>query len=223
MNKSSSIASHDRKQFQVDRIAFFSDAIIAIASTLLILEFKIPALGRDHTWAVIRQQYASKLTIPILGLILSFYSISRLWMKHHALFEKLTTCNKRLLIINQVFLFLIMVLPVTTSFMLEGDNPLFLRLVVYLSNLGLCNIAYYVLLVTTLHPGSGLTQVTSNEFHQIKRNDRSLFHGLTFITAAVLSCITINYFYIAFIPSGLYRFFRYFVSLKNILFSRKKH
>ncbi len=48
LNRSIHSPVHDKKHFQVERIAFFSDAIIAIASALLILEFKIPSLGRDH-------------------------------------------------------------------------------------------------------------------------------------------------------------------------------
>jgi uncharacterized membrane protein len=39
---------HSRTQFQIDRIAFFSDAVIAIALTLMILEIKIPELKRHH-------------------------------------------------------------------------------------------------------------------------------------------------------------------------------
>jgi uncharacterized membrane protein len=222
LNKPKHASVHDRGQFQVDRIAFFSDAIIAIASTLLILEFKIPPLGRNHSWSEIRIQYSGRLIIPILGLILSFYSISRLWIKHHTLFEKLTRYNKRLLITNQVFLFLIMILPVTTSFMLEDDNPFFLRLFVYLTNLGLCNIVYYILLVNALRPGEGLSEITSAQYKLIKSRESSLFHGLSFLTAGILSIYTIRYFYFAFIPSGLFRFYGYFVTLKNYLVSRLK-
>jgi uncharacterized membrane protein len=222
LSKPTSLQAHDRKQFQVDRIAFYSDAIMAIASTLLILEFKIPPLGRDHNWAEIRELYAGKLYIPILGLIISFYSISRLWFKHHALFEKLINYNKRLLILNQVFLFLIMILPVSTSFMLTDDNPYFIRLCFYLGNLGLCSVAYYFLLVTALRPANKLSEITATEYRAIKRKDHSLFHGLSFLAAAILATYTTEYFYLAFIPSAIFRFYRHFSLLKNYLRTRKK-
>ncbi|MDP9041245.1 MAG: TMEM175 family protein [Bacteroidota bacterium] len=194
MNKPILDPGHDKKHFQVERIAFFSDAITAIASTLLILEFKIPPLGRDHSWAQIRDLYAGRLNIPIIGLILSFYSISRLWFKHHALFEKLSAYNTRLLIINQFFLFMIMLIPVTTSCMLEDDNPLFIRLLIYLSNLGLCNIAYFFLMVTALRPVNQLSGIRAAEYHEIRKKDRSLLHGITFAAAAILSLYTIKVF-----------------------------
>jgi uncharacterized membrane protein len=223
LNKSIDAPGHEKKHFQVERIAFFSDAITAIASTLLILEFKIPPLGRDHSWGEIRHLYAGRLVIPVLGLVLSFYSISRLWFKHHALFEKLTAYNMRLLVINQVFLFMIMLIPVTTSFMLEDDNPLFIRLFIYLSNLGLCNIAFFFLMVTALRPVNGLSGIHAAEYHEIRKKDRSLLHGLTFIAAAVLSLYKLQYFWVVFIPSGIYRFYLHFVWLKNQFKAKQKH
>jgi uncharacterized membrane protein len=223
LNRSIHSPVHDKKHFQVERIAFFSDAIIAIASTLLILEFKIPPLGRDHSWAEIRHLYAGRLTIPIIGLILSFYSISRLWFKHHALFEKLTAYNTRLLIINQFFLFMIMLIPVTTSFMLEDDNPLFIRLFIYLSNLGLCNIAYFFLMLTAFRPLNQLSGIPATEYHEIRKKDRSLLHGISFVAAATLSLYSIKYFWVVFIPSGTYRFYRHFVWIKNQFTAKRKH
>ena len=50
-------AEHNRTQFQIDRIAFFSDAVIAIALTLMILEIKIPEMDRDMTIRMILNKY----------------------------------------------------------------------------------------------------------------------------------------------------------------------
>jgi uncharacterized membrane protein len=222
LSKLTHAPAHDRKQFQVDRIAFYSDAIMAIASTLLILEFKIPPLGRNHSLSEIQKIYGGKLLIPILGLIISFYSISLLWMKHHALFEKIISYNRRLLIINQVFLFTIMIIPVSTSFMLN-DNPISLRLVFYFSNLGLCNLIYFLLLQTALRPANGLSMITVTEYHEIRKKDRSLYRGISFLAAAILAIFTIQYFYIAFIPSSVLRSVRHLGLLKKLFFSRKKY
>ena len=196
--------SHNRKPFQVERIAFYSDAIIAIASTLLILEFKIPPLGKDLSWAQIKMEYSGKLLVPILGLIISFYSISRLWMKHHALFEHIIDYNKRLLVLNQFFLFFIMILPVSTSFVLEYNNPWFLRFGFYFSNLGLCNLSYYMLHKTSIHAKNNLSSLPPEDIDIIKSNDRSLLTGLAFLSAGILALFTVKYFYYHFILSALY-------------------
>ena len=208
LNKPNHLSSHDRKLFQVDRIAFYSDAIFAIASTLLILEFKIPPLGKDRSWAEILEQYQGKLYIPVLGLIISFYSISLNWIKHHALFEKISGYTHRLLIINQVFLFLNMILPVSTSFMLD-NNPMSLRLFLYFSNIGLCNFVFYLLLVTALRPANGLSRIHAAEYHQIREKDRSLYRGIALTAAGILAIFTLQYFYLAFFPFVLIRIYRH--------------
>ncbi len=56
-------AEHNRTQFQIDRIAFFSDAVIAIALTLMILEIKIPALDRDMTIRIILNRYGWNIVL----------------------------------------------------------------------------------------------------------------------------------------------------------------
>jgi uncharacterized membrane protein len=137
--------THHRKQFQVDRICYFSDAIIAIAITLLILEFKIPPLGKDKTWLEIRTAYGSRLFVPVVGMLLSFFSISNLWLRHHELFEHVIDYNKKLIKYNLRFLLWIVVLPLTTSFMLEEDNPWFLRYFFYFIDLGFCNLYFYLI------------------------------------------------------------------------------
>ena len=214
------MSGHDRKQFQVDRIAFYSDAIIAIASTLLILEFKIPSLGRKSTWAEIMDQHSKQLLVPILGLLLSFYSISRLWIKHHALFESLINYNKRLIILNQIFLFLIMILPVSTSFMLEANNPVFLRYSFYFANLGLCNISFYLLNRTVLHRDHALHAPGVPEFQILGKKDRSLTIGLLFLSSAVLVLYTTNYFWIPFVPVFAIRLFKNLIQAGKYIYSK---
>ncbi|MGI8951308.1 MAG: TMEM175 family protein [Chitinophagaceae bacterium] len=71
-------SSHSRTQFQIDRIAFFSDAVIAIAITLLVLEIKIPEFNDNISWAQIKQQYGHKLLIQLIALFVCLITIGNL-------------------------------------------------------------------------------------------------------------------------------------------------
>ncbi|HVB03351.1 MAG TPA: TMEM175 family protein [Chitinophagaceae bacterium] len=221
MNKVRTFA-HDRRQFQVDRITFYSDAVMAIASTMLILEFKIPPLGKDSTWMQIRTEYSGKLFIPVMGLLVSFFSISRLWIKHHELFEHVVNYHRALLVLNQCFLFLIMLLPLSTSFMLEDNNPKFLRFFTYFVNLGLCNLSYYFLLRMVMHRKSSLSTLTPDDHQAVKSKRFAMFLAVSFLGGGFISLISVKYFYLPFIPLGVYRIYRDISYLMRRLKSMKK-
>ena len=116
----------ERLQFQVDRLAFFSDAVIAIAITLLILEVKITPLGVNTTWRDLPRHFSHQTGMSLLGMLICFLSIGNLWLLHHELFRHVNNYNKRLVKVNLYFLLSIMVLPLSISFGLDADNPHFL-------------------------------------------------------------------------------------------------
>src|SRR5882724_13392349 len=114
---------HRRTQFQIDRIAFFSDAVIAIAITLMILEIKIPVFGKDASLQQILAKYGGNMTLHVMALLICYISIANLWVRHHGLFEHITNYNKSLIMVNLYFLLTIMLLPVSVSFLFEQNNP----------------------------------------------------------------------------------------------------
>jgi uncharacterized membrane protein len=105
--------THHRKHFRVDRICCLSEGIIAIAVTLLILEFKIAPLGKDKSWNEIKTACDPKLFIPLMGMLLSFVSIRNLRLRDHELFEHVINYNKKPIGNNFRFLLWIVVLPMT--------------------------------------------------------------------------------------------------------------
>jgi uncharacterized membrane protein len=182
---------HGRKQFQVDRIAFFSDAIMAIAMTLLILAFKIPPLGKNTTWLEVKDQFPAKFKLPVIGLLLCFFVIGSLWTKHHELFEHVANYNKRLISTNLRYLFCIMVLPITTSFMLERDNPWFLRYFFFFMNISLCNFFYYLLRRSVFSPKNNFTHLAAPV---ALPRDYVLLNVFVFGSSAILSLVSKSYF-----------------------------
>jgi len=93
------------------RLETFSDGVLAIAITLLILEVRVPpdVPGRDLGRAVLHQwpSYA--------GYAVSFLTIGVIWVNHHHMFKLIARTNHPFLMINVVFLMAIAFLPWPTT------------------------------------------------------------------------------------------------------------
>jgi uncharacterized membrane protein len=121
-----------RKEFQLERMILFSDAVFAIAITLLVIEIKIP--GREHLKAVSGISDAAishslmELIPKFIGFLISFMLIGLYWTIHHRMFGFVTNYDKKLLVLNLVFLFFIVLMPFSTGFYSEFSGPeLFLK------------------------------------------------------------------------------------------------
>jgi uncharacterized membrane protein len=98
----------------LERLVFFSDAVFAIAITLLVLEIRLPELEPERVAAEL--PIALKALIPsISAFILSFVVIGAYWMTHHRLFRFIQAYDARLMWINLVFLMSIAFVPVPTA------------------------------------------------------------------------------------------------------------
>jgi uncharacterized membrane protein len=109
--------SEERKKFQLDRIALFTDAVFAIAITLLILELKLPRVEwkGNVTENLIHAMW--EMTGEFVGFIISFFVIGSFWIAHHSMFAFVTGFDRKLLMINLLFLLTIVVMPFTTALM----------------------------------------------------------------------------------------------------------
>jgi uncharacterized membrane protein len=140
---------HPKQDFQVERLAFFSDAVFAIAITLLIIDFKVPEINSKSTQDEVWQQLV-KLTPNIISLLVSFYFIATYWIRHHFLFKHIHNYNKQIVVINLVVLLPIIFLPFTTAFVanafaVENREVTILALRIFLANHILVNLSIYML------------------------------------------------------------------------------
>ncbi len=107
-----------RKEFQLDRLILFSDAVFAIAITLLVIEIKIPEIHSDVSDKALLHELGH-LIPKFVGFIVSFMLIGIYWTVHHRMFGFVTNFNKKLLLLNLFFLFFVALMPFSTGFYSE--------------------------------------------------------------------------------------------------------
>lgn len=111
-----------KKEFQLERLILFSDAVFAIAITLLVIEIKIPEIHEPTDKALLHS--LGQLIPKFIGFIISFIFIGLYWTIHHRMFGFVTSYDKKLLRLNLFFLFFIALLPFSTGFYSEFAGPM---------------------------------------------------------------------------------------------------
>jgi uncharacterized membrane protein len=113
-----------KQDFQVERLAFFSDAVFAIAITLLVIEFKTPHMTENSTVDDILQQLFD-LKYHFFALLLSFGLIANYWTQHHRIFKYIRNYNTQIIVANMFVLLPIIFFPFTTTFVAESFSTIF--------------------------------------------------------------------------------------------------
>lgn len=104
-------ASAPRTERGLERLIFFSDAVVAIAITLIALPLV------DSAREVAREsvsKFLSDNTYALVAAAISFAVISAFWREHHRLFERATGYTPLLLRVNGFWLVGIVALPIAT-------------------------------------------------------------------------------------------------------------
>lgn len=107
-----------RTKLEKTRVEAFSDGVIAIIITLLVLEIKVPHLEGEVTTVGILGALA-KLTPKFLSWALSFFMILIMWVNHHRIFHEIKQSDNGLMWANGLLLFFMSFVPFPTAFM--GD------------------------------------------------------------------------------------------------------
>ena len=137
-------ASSEPDHLGLERLVFFSDAVFAIAITLLALEIRLPALGEELTN---RQLLEALLMIwpKYLSYAISFLVIGSFWMGHHRKFRFILHYDTNLLLLNILLLMGIAFIPFPTAVISEYGNrtaTIFYALVILIA--GLLNAAVWI-------------------------------------------------------------------------------
>jgi uncharacterized membrane protein len=96
------------------RVEIFSDAVLAITITLLVLQLPFDETGRAELADVLREHRATFVAYGV-----SFVTIGLVWLHHHAIFRAVARVDRPMLLLNLCWLFGTAFLPFPTA--LVGD------------------------------------------------------------------------------------------------------
>ena len=102
-----------------DRLSLFSDAVVAIAITLLAIELPIPEGGTaPEFWASVRHDAGH-----YAAFLISFLVIAAAWRDHHDIFRYVRRVDSRLLTLNFGWLLMIVLNPFATRLLTAPGHP----------------------------------------------------------------------------------------------------
>lgn len=177
----------------LDRIVFFSDAVMAIAITLLVVDLRIPEMAREAAAAKLGPALL-KLWPNYLGYLLSFFIIGNYWLSHHRLFRPIRRYDDRLSWLNLLFLFFTALLPFSTRIigLYPGNRT---AVLVYSLNILPLGISSY-LMTRHAYSGSRLVEAFSDPAEIRRHLDFARRGTVVFFACLVVSVV----FPVAFFP-----------------------
>ncbi|MBL8063225.1 MAG: DUF1211 domain-containing protein [Anaerolineales bacterium] len=166
------------------RLEAFSDGVIAIIITIMVLELRAPEEGTLAALAPLLPKF--------LSYILSFVFVGIYWNNHHHLLQAAKSVNGAILWANMHLLFWLSLVPFTTMWM--GEHFESIPVAVYGGVLWVAGLAYYIL-SRALIAHHGADSVIAKAIGRDEKGLRSLY----LYTAAIALA-----FFSPWISAGLY-------------------
>jgi uncharacterized membrane protein len=120
-----------------ERLVLFTDAVIAITITLLVLEIRLPEgvgeMSDAELWSALLG-----LSDRFLAYLISFAVIGVYWLNHHGKFNRIIGSTRQLLLINLLFLLFIGIVPFTTALIAESGGAV--STIIYASGMVCCGL-----------------------------------------------------------------------------------
>jgi uncharacterized membrane protein len=141
------VQSRDDSEIEFARVVAFSDGVIAIAITLLVLNLDVPDVAGGDLADALGDQWRQ-----YLAFALSFALIGRFWLLHHRTFALVERLDGTLMGLNLLFLALIVLMPFATDLVAEyGDEALVV--VIYAMVVGLASLLTWAMVRHTVRAG----------------------------------------------------------------------
>lgn len=151
-------------RMEYDRVVFFSDAVFAIAITLLVVDLHVPEVlaGRHLESGRVLSDNLSQ----ILGFVISFLVIGIFWLAHHTIFRYVEAFDRLLIVLNLLFLGTIAFLPFPTQLLFNSQTSQPPAVIFYAACCAAAGFAEVGVWLQATRPAGGLAPRVSPVFRR---------------------------------------------------------
>jgi uncharacterized membrane protein len=170
-----------QKQFlkiEKERFITFMDALMAIIMTIMVLEIKIPPV-ETLTDETLRQELHKAVT-PLIGFLVSFGTLTMIWISHNDLMRDIHGITKQFALLNFLLILVIALVPFSTA-LGWGYSKTSLAVFIYALNIFLLSAAFTI--VYGFAVSKKLIPVTTSQYMTAKKIIS--FSGLVLLVIAM--------------------------------------
>lgn len=156
------LATEIHHEFQLERVILFSDAVFAIAITLMVIELHFPEITKGETSEELWESL-KPMIFNFGAFIVSFFFIGMFWYRHLKLCGLLKDYNVTFIVLNLMFLFFIVLFPFSVSTMLHlSPSWRAVPTAIYFGNVFFASVSHYILYYYLLgKKGAGISKPVS--------------------------------------------------------------
>jgi len=134
-----------KKEFlkiEKERFVTFMDALMAIIMTIMVLEIKIPSVETLSNETL--QHELHKALTPLIGFLVSFGTLTMIWLSHNDLMRDIHGITKQFALLNFLLILVSALVPFSTA-LAWGYSTTSLAVFIYALNIFLLSAAFTVL------------------------------------------------------------------------------
>ncbi len=167
----SEVQKEIEKEFELERLILFSDAVFAIAITLLIIEIKFPELPENYKAGFSLYEMFKPVLKHFTAFIISFFFIGISWARHLKLFSFLRSYDTGVIFLNLLNLFFIVTFPFVATGVTHARPSFSFPLILYIGNIVLLFMSNAILThyVLKIKPALSKPGNESEKMYQYKR------------------------------------------------------
>jgi uncharacterized membrane protein len=182
----------------LSRIMAFTDGVMAVAITLLVLNLEVPDVADDEL-----KDALVDLLPSVYAYVLSFALIGRFWVLHHNRFETFVGFDAGLMALNLLFLALVGLIPFATD-LLDRYSDSALATATFSVSVALASLCHWVMARYAVRKGF----VDEARLHEYgwPQSVGGLAIGLFFLAAAPLAFVAVELAHVLWISTFLLRY-----------------